>query len=874
MECSPSRFRRPLLRMVCRRAATVSVSTVSGCSPSRPRSTALSLPWPLPVAPREPYSSTLTQVVCGSSCSRRKPSTKRAAARIGPTVWELEGPMPILNRSNTLRDMWVLRYFLIIIGMKLEVRFARYCVGNGYVASGLARARLRSNRKISQCVLSDATRWLVLGALRAPTGASPLATIKGLSVVLDRRAGADQVAVAEHVVDTAHRRPVLAFDQRRHRVHRLFAAVRVEPLADDFRRGVRGVLQRVVVLVQAAVFHCADFFADLDHGVEETVQFFLGFAFGRLDHQGAGHRERHGRCMETEVDQALGNVIDADAAAVLQWTQVEDALVRHQAVAAAVEHRVVLLQSPGDVVGIEDRQLRSTLEAFTTHHADIHPGDRQDARAAERRRAHRAFLAFHGAVTRQERRQVRLHADRADARAATAVGNAEGLVQVQVRHVAAELARGAEADHGVHVGAIDIHLAAVVMNDGADLADAFLEHAGGRRVGDHQRGEVLAVLDRLGPQVFDIDVTAGIAGGDDHAHAGHVRRGRVGAVGRRRDQADIAALVATALVVGTDRQQAGVFALGTGVRLQGNRVVAGGGAEHRFQLIGQLLVAGTLLGWGERVQGTEFGPGHRDHFAGGIELHGTGAQRDHGAIQGQVLVSQLAQVAHQLGFRVITVEYRVAEDGRLAYQCGRDTALHRGGQGVEVRYGLAAGQQLPQVFDIGLAGGLVQGQAQALGIHDAQVDALGMGLFVQGRGLCAGVEGQGVEEAVLLDRQAQGTQALGEDRGEAVDALGNLDQAFWTVIHRVHAGDVGQQDLGGADVAGGFLAADMLLAGLHGQAQGRLAETVHRDADQTAGHVALERITGREVGRVRATEAQRNAEALGTADGHVGVELA
>ena len=29
------------------------------------------------------------------------------AARIGPTVWELDGPMPILKRSNTLTAMAV-----------------------------------------------------------------------------------------------------------------------------------------------------------------------------------------------------------------------------------------------------------------------------------------------------------------------------------------------------------------------------------------------------------------------------------------------------------------------------------------------------------------------------------------------------------------------------------------------------------------------------------------------------------------------------------------------------------------------------------------------------------------------------------------------
>ncbi|MNF93002.1 hypothetical protein D3C84_756620 [compost metagenome] len=126
--------------------------------------------------------------------------------------------------------------------------------------------------------------------------------------------------------------------------------------------------------------------------------------------------------------------------------------------------------------------------------------------------------------------------------------------------------------------------------------------------------------------------------------------------------------------------------------MQRDRVVAGGGAEHRFQLVGQLLVAGALLGRGERVQGAEFGPGHRDHFAGGVEFHGARAQRDHGAIQGQVLVRQFAQVAHQLGFRVITVEHWMAEDRRLANQRRRDAAVDRGGQYGEVRQRLAVGQ--------------------------------------------------------------------------------------------------------------------------------------------------------------------------------------
>ena len=49
-----------------------------------------SVPWPLPVLLRDPYST--TRKLSASGCSSRK----SLAARSGPMVWELEGPFPIL----------------------------------------------------------------------------------------------------------------------------------------------------------------------------------------------------------------------------------------------------------------------------------------------------------------------------------------------------------------------------------------------------------------------------------------------------------------------------------------------------------------------------------------------------------------------------------------------------------------------------------------------------------------------------------------------------------------------------------------------------------------------------------------------------------
>ncbi len=90
----------------------------------------------------------------------------------------------------------------------------------------------------------------------------------------------------------------------------------------------------------------------------------------------------------------------------------------------------------------------------------------------------------------------------------------------------------------------------------------------------------------------------------------------------------------------------------------------------------------------------------------------------------------------------------------------------------------------------------------------------------------------------------------------------------------IEAGHDGQQHLGGADVAGGFLAADMLLAGLQRQAQSGTAGRILADAHQAAGHLALKTVARGEEGGVRAAEAHGHAETLGTAYHYIGAHFA
>ena len=71
-----------------------------------------------------------------------------------------------------------------------------------------------------------------------------------------------------------------------------------------------------------------------------------------------------------------------------------------------------------------------------------------------------------------------------------------------------------------------------------------LEHAVGGRVGQHDRGDRALVRGQLGPQVAEVDGAVGAALDHDHAQPGEHRAGRVGAVRRLRDQADVAVRLA------------------------------------------------------------------------------------------------------------------------------------------------------------------------------------------------------------------------------------------------------------------------------------------------------------------------------------------
>ncbi len=150
----------------------------------------------------------------------------------------------------------------------------------------------------------------------------------------------------------------------------------------------------------------------------------------------------------------------------------------------------------------------------------------------------------------------------------------------------------------------------------------------------------------------------------------------------------------------------------------------------------------------------------------------------------------------------------------------------------------------------------------------AQVDLCRFGTGQHG-GLVGHVHTQGVKVVGMTQFLPFLLQAGRQNIGKAVNAAGNTLQAGRTVEDRVQAGDIGQQHLRGTDVGVRFLAADVLLAGLHRHAQRGIAGSIFRDADNTARHRAFKFIFCGEESRVRAAVAHRYAKALGRAEDDV-----
>ena len=270
-------------------------------------------------------------------------------------------------------------------------------------------------------------------------------------------------------------------------------------------------------------------------------------------------------------------------------------------------------------------------------------------------------------------------------------------------------------------------------------------------------------------------------------------------MGGLRNENDVSLMLTIGLVVASNSEQAGELTLRTCVRLHRNFRIPGDFREPLLHFVEQRPPPGGLRIGRIRVHVGELRPGDWLHAGGRVQLHGARPQRDHGAIQRQILVLQLPQVAQHLGLRMHRRENGVRQGFRGARQRQR----------AGLRLGCSGTEQLCELFDV-LPGGALTKRHRNLRIPQGTH---------QVAGLCRGghnrrgitLHRHRVEKVFVHHLIAHG---LGEIGSILVHPLGNRPQTGRTMPNGVHGGAHRQQRLGGTNITGGPLPANMLLPGL------------------------------------------------------------
>ena len=298
------------------------------------------------------------------------------------------------------------------------------------------------------------------------------------------------------------------------------------------------------------------------------------------------------------------------------------------------------------------------------------------------------------------------------------------------------------------------------------------------------------MLLQLGVEVRQVD--GAVVGSLNH-HNAQVRQGRrrrVRAVRGRRDKADVALGVAVCHVVPANGQQARQLAGGAGVRLHGHFRVTGDLHKPGADLIDQFAPArGELVGR-VRVHVGETRPRDGLEARRRVELHGARPERDHRAVQGEVLVAEGADVAHHLRFGVDAVERLVGEERGVTRERGGDAG---------VALGRRCAEALQEGGDVGIGGVLAEGHAHGRLVDCAHEVARGSKLVDDLR-RPLNLHRDRVEEVGVFHLHTAGLQRRREVGRALVHGARDVLQALRAVVDRVHRRRDSQQRLRGADV--------------------------------------------------------------------------
>jgi len=170
-------------------------------------------------------------------------------------------------------------------------------------------------------------------------------------------------------------------------------------------------------------------------------------------------------------------------------------------------------------------------------------------------------------------------------------------------------------------------------------------------------------------------------------------------------------------------------------------------------------------------------------------------------------------------------------------------------------------------------GGFIHRQREVISIHEVEQNSLRSGLRHQRLGSPGNAQENRVEEVFVHHFVPCPAKSLGKPCRLGSNGAGDSGETIGAVVDSKHSRHHGEKDLGGTNVARGFVSPDVLFPGLQSQAVGGVAIGVFGDADEAARHLALQPFANREIACMRSTKAQRNSKALRCPHSNIGAHF-
>ncbi len=260
----------------------------------------------------------------------------------------------------------------------------------------------------------------------------------------------------------------------------------------------------------------------------------------------------------------------------------------------------------------------------------------------------------------------------------------------------------------------------------------------------------------------------------------------------------------------------------------------------------------------------EFRPRDRKHLRRRVQFHRARPERDHRSREREIARLQPPEIAQHLGLGVVGVENRMGQDKR---NCGLRIAetgksVRRSTRQDLIRWRRRSDRCFAKSFSVVVSSSEMPTAfwprcAKIASQLSQRADRISpAGLSRSSTRIVSKKFSPAIESPAS-------SRAAASDLCRPCTLFRNRAQAAWAMINRIHRCDHGEENLGGADVTGGFVAANVLFAGLEREPICRAAVGIVRNADEPSRHVALVGIPRRKISgvRVRQNRAERRSVA-------------